>query len=172
MAGFLRNGLKPDDVQRVRCSLLHSFFMPLTQPSAGRYIQTFLSPIILMAVLCTCLAYNVTTIHDNLAHPDCLPTYYQACKGASPRQSGIDLFVLSVSLGPASIMNGLSVTKTGKYHYQTYIGWSIIVIAMATLTTIHADTPLSRAICLPVLVGICTGMICSDGYYRYPRLFP
>lgn len=93
-----------------------------------------------------------------------MPTYYQACKGASPRQSGIDSLALTVALGPASIVTGVSVTKTGKYRVQAYIGWLILVAATGALTSINANTKLANSIGLPALVSIGAGMIYSVGY--------
>ncbi|KAJ7250590.1 MFS general substrate transporter [Mycena rebaudengoi] len=120
--------------------------------SISGYLQTLLSPIVLLAAI-----YY-------------LPTYYQACKGASPYQSGIDSFGLTMTLGPASIVTGVSITKTGKYRYQCYLGWVLLVVATAALTTLHEDTPLSRAIGLPSLISIGAGMIYSAGYF--PVLAP
>ncbi|KAJ6595827.1 MFS general substrate transporter [Mycena vulgaris] len=120
--------------------------------SFSGYVQTLLSPIVMLAAI-----YY-------------LPTYYQACKGASPRQSGIDSFGLTMALGPASVVTGVSVTKTGKYRYQCYLGWAILVAATAGLTTLREDTPLSQGIGIPSLTSIGAGMIYSAGYF--PVLAP
>ncbi|KAF8961745.1 major facilitator superfamily domain-containing protein [Flammula alnicola] len=91
-----------------------------------------------------------------------MPTYYQACKGASPRQSGIDSLALTVALGPASIVTGVSVTKTGKL--------VILVAGAGALTTIRENTILAHSIGLPSLITIGAGMIYSVGYF--PVLAP
>ncbi|KAG6909191.1 hypothetical protein DXG01_001705 [Tephrocybe rancida] len=138
-AKFAKNPIVPFEVLSNRTSF-------------SGYVQTFLSPIIMLAVV-----YY-------------MPTYYQACKGASPRQSGIDSFGLTMSLGPASIVTGVSVTKTGKYRIQAYIGWIILVAGTAGLTTIRADTVLANSIGLPSLITIGAGMVYSVGYF--PVLAP
>ena len=71
-----------------------------------------------------------------------------------------------MALGPASVITGISVTKTGKYRYQCYLGWAILVAATGALTTIHVETPLARAIGLPSLISIGGGMIYSAGYCK------
>ncbi|KAG6871699.1 hypothetical protein C0995_001181 [Termitomyces sp. Mi166 len=119
---------------------------------AGQWRWTFLSPIVMLAVI-----YY-------------MPTYYQACKGASPRQSGIDSFGLTMALGPASIVTGISVTKTGKYRIQAYLGWVVLIVGSAALTTIRENTILAHSIGLPSLISTGAGMIYSVGYF--PVLAP
>jgi len=120
--------------------------------SFSGYVQTFLSPVIFLAVV-----YY-------------MPTYYQACKGASPRQSGIDSFGLTMTFGPASIVTGVSVTKSGKYRIQSYLGWTFLVAAAGALTSIRANTTLSQSIGLPSLISIGCGMAYSVAYF--PVLAP
>ncbi|KAJ3858401.1 major facilitator superfamily domain-containing protein [Lentinula novae-zelandiae] len=120
--------------------------------SFSGYMQTFLSPTILLA-----------TIYY-------MPTYYQACKGDSPWKSGLHSLGLTIALGPASIIAGMSVTKSGKYHYQCYIGWSILVAGTGLLTMLDEESILSMAIALPALVSIGAGIIYSVAYF--PVLAP
>ncbi|KAG6826989.1 hypothetical protein H0H92_013651 [Tricholoma furcatifolium] len=93
-----------------------------------------------------------------------------ACKGASPRQSGIDSLGLTMALGPASIITGISVTKTGKYRMQAYLGWIILVAGAGALTTIRSTTVLAHSIGLPSLITIGAGIVYSVGYF--PVLAP
>ncbi|KAG6916588.1 hypothetical protein DXG01_006238 [Tephrocybe rancida] len=120
--------------------------------SFSGYVQNFLGALIFLAVL-----YY-------------LPTYFQACKGASPRRSGIDTLSYSMSFGVPSILTGFSVTKTGKYRYQSYLGWIILVAATGALSTIREDTRLSQAIGLPSLISIGCGIVYSVVYF--PVLAP
>ena len=97
---------------------------------------------------------------------DYVPTYYQACKGVSPRQSGIDSLGLTMALGPASIVTGVSVTKTGKYRIQAYLGWMILAAGAGALTSIRENSILAHSIGIPSLISIGAGMIYSIGYCK------
>lgn len=61
----------------------------------------------------TWLGYLTTFIHGMtvLAVVYYLPTYYQACRGASPVGGGIDLLSLSFTLAPFGMIAGLIVTS-------------------------------------------------------------
>lgn len=127
----------------------------------------------MLAVICTLAMYAAIFEYFSRTLTDYMPTYYQACKGASPRQSGIDSLALTMSLGPASIVTGVSVTKTGKYRIQAYLGWIILVAGAGALTTISENTILAHSIGLPSLISIGAGMIYSVGYcepYNYMLL--
>ena len=103
-------------------------------------------------------------------HADYLPTYFQACKGASPLGSGVDLLALSATFGPAVILTSISVTKLSRYRTQCYLGWASLMLAMGLLSTVSATSPLARAIGLSVLVSVGTGIGYAVTYF--PVLAP
>lgn len=96
--------------------------------------------------------------------------YYQACKGASPARSGVLSFGLSVPSGPALLLTGASVQITKSYRAQLWIGWILLLLAMGTMSTLHADSPLSQSIGFTVLEGVGVGMIYASTYF--PVLAP
>ncbi|EIM79125.1 MFS general substrate transporter [Stereum hirsutum FP-91666 SS1] len=116
------------------------------------YAQTFFNPVI-----------TLTAIYY-------LPTYYQACKGASAIRSGVELFGLVMTLGPVVILTGISVTKTNSYRWQCWVGWSLLLISMGLLSTLHADSTTGKAIGYPSLVGIGGGVVYAVTYF--PVLAP
>ena len=99
-----------------------------------------------------------------------MPIYYQACKGSSPTGSGVDFLGLSLVIGPSVIVAGASIKITKRYRIQLWIGWVFTVLGMGVLTTLHADTPLLNSICLPILLGIGSGIIYASAYF--PVLAP
>lgn len=101
---------------------------------------------------------------------DYLPTYFQACKGASPLLSGVDTFGLSMVLGPIVILTGISVTKLNRYRTQCYIGWAFLILAVGLLSTVSADTSLARTIGFSVLVSVGGGIVYAITYF--PVLAP
>ncbi|EIW57953.1 Mfs1.2 [Trametes versicolor FP-101664 SS1] len=120
--------------------------------SVSGYIQTFINPIVVLAV-----AYY-------------LPVYYQACKDATPLRSAVDMLGLSLSMGPIIIISSISVTVLRVYRTQHWIGWAIFMVGMGIFTTLDADAPLAHAIGLPLLLGAGAGIIYAVTYF--PVLSP
>lgn len=120
--------------------------------SLSGYIQTFLAPIIVIAVI-----YY-------------LPTYYQACKLATPLHAGVELLAVSMVIAPIVIISGISITKLKVYRPQLWAGWAFLMIAMGIMSTLKADSSLGRAIGFPALVGIGAGLLYQATYY--PVLAP
>ncbi|TBU29033.1 major facilitator superfamily domain-containing protein [Dichomitus squalens] len=128
------------------------FIILSNRTSFSGYLQTFINPIVMLSVI-----YY-------------LPTYFQACKGASPLISGVDTFGLSMVLGPIVILTGVSVTKWSRYRTQSYVGWAFLILAMGLLSMVSADTPLARTIGFSVLVSVGGGIVYAITYF--PVLAP
>ncbi|KAI0337292.1 Mfs1.2 [Trametopsis cervina] len=120
--------------------------------SLSGYIQTFLSPLIV-----------VTNIFF-------IPVYYQACKEASPVHSGVLMLGMCISLGPVLILTGASVTVSKRYRPQLWFGWAALTVAQGALSTLEADTSSSHGIGLPMLIALGGGMIYAGTYF--PVLAP
>ncbi|EGO00143.1 hypothetical protein SERLA73DRAFT_72881 [Serpula lacrymans var. lacrymans S7.3] len=99
-----------------------------------------------------------------------MPVYYQACKGASPIASGVDLFGLSFSTAPFSIFAGLSVRATKRYRPQLWFAWCCILLGLGLLTTIDENTAQAKSIGYQVIIGIGVGIVFSGTYF--PVLAP
>ncbi|KAI0833819.1 Mfs1.2 [Trametes gibbosa] len=120
--------------------------------SVSGYIQTFINPIVVLAV-----AYY-------------LPVYYQSCKDATPLRSAVDMLGLSLSMGPIVICSSISVTVFKAYRPQHYLGWALFMIGMGVFTRLDADAPLAHGIGLPVLLGAGAGILFAVTYF--PVLSP
>ncbi|RDB27052.1 Efflux pump FUS6 [Hypsizygus marmoreus] len=99
-----------------------------------------------------------------------LPVYFQACKGSSPLRSGIELFPLAFSVCPFSIFTGLSVTRTGRYRPQAWVGWVIIVLSMGLFGSVESTTRVSLVLGYQIIAGIGFGIVYSSTYF--PVLAP
>ncbi|KZV67597.1 MFS multidrug transporter [Peniophora sp. CONT] len=105
------------------------------------YMQCFL-----MGVILACLVYWG-------------PLYFQACKDASPIQSGIDIFGLSYSVSPFAVVAGGVVMKTGRFRPPIWIAWVLIIVGLSLYTTLEPDTPVAHAIGFEIIAGAGIGAI-------------
>jgi hypothetical protein len=49
-------------------------------------------------------------------------------------------------------MAGVTVRRTGNYVIPTFVGWVLTIVGTGLLTTLHADTSLSKAIGFPIII--------------------
>jgi len=96
--------------------------------------------------------------------------YFQACKGFSPLKSALHVFVLTIVLSGTTIFVGLSIQKTQRYRPQCWIGWCIVIPALALLSRVAADTPTRFMVGYLALAGVGIGFLMSALYF--PVLAP
>lgn len=94
-----------------------------------------------------------------IAPLDYIPVYFQACKDASPVASGVDGFGIAYTIIPAAIAVGISITKSGRYRPQLWVGWALTLVGAGLFTLIRADTPRITAICYQIVSGIGLGLL-------------
>ncbi|THU94393.1 MFS general substrate transporter [Dendrothele bispora CBS 962.96] len=116
------------------------------------YLQTFINQVVLFTVV-----YY-------------LPVYYQACKGASPTHSGIDIFGLSLVVAPMGIVAGVLVSRLQCYRPQMYGAWVLLMIGTGCMSTLKADSSLATSIGFQVLTGVGLGLLVITTYF--PVLAP
>ncbi|KAI0683357.1 MFS general substrate transporter [Cytidiella melzeri] len=133
------------------CPIL-PFTLISNRTSLSGFVQTFITPIIVIAIT----YYQIA--------------WYQACKGVTPIGAGVSALALTLSLGPAVILSGTSVTLTKSYRVQLWVGWCLLIISMGLFSTVRADTPISRPIGYSAIVGAGGGMLFAATYF--PVLAP
>jgi EmrB/QacA subfamily drug resistance transporter len=87
-----------------------------------------------------------------------IPLYLQIVKGASPAASGLLLLPMVGALMLSSMTVGRITARTGRYKIFPVIGSVLMVIGMAVLTRIGADTPLWQTDLYTALFGLGLGM--------------
>ena len=68
------------------------------------------------------------------------------------------------------MLTGLSVSKTGAYRPQLYVGWALAIPALVLIGLAGVHTPVGNIIGYEFLAGIGFGMIFSATYF--PVLAP
>jgi MFS family permease len=89
-----------------------------------------------------------------------LPLWFQAVRGASAVESGIDTIPLVLSLVVGTILSGAIITRTGYYNPWMYVATVLMSTGAGLMTTFKLDTNHSAWIGYQVLfgLGIGTGM--------------
>ena len=88
-----------------------------------------------------------------------VPTFLQMASGTSAAVSGLLMLPMMAGLMVTSIVSGILITKTGKYRMYPVAGTVLVGIAMLSMTTLAASTPI-WLICVYLFVfGAGLGLI-------------
>ncbi|KAL1936908.1 hypothetical protein VTO73DRAFT_4545, partial [Trametes versicolor] len=83
-----------------------------------------------------------------------LPTYFQAAKIAPPLLSGLYIFPTVICISPSAILQGILVSKTGKYRLINFIGWCGMAIGVGLLTLLNENTHVAVTIPFQMIAAI------------------
>lgn len=86
-----------------------------------------------------------------------IPLYLQIVKGASPTKAGLLLLPLVVGMMSASLGTGQLISRTGRYKIFPVIGSVLMLIGMALLSRLGADTPLWQTDVFMFVFGVGMG---------------
>jgi hypothetical protein len=92
--------------------------------------------------------------------------FFEACRDKSPAGAGVDIFGLSYSTSVIAIAVGILIKKTGNYAIPAYVSWALTIAGLGLLTTLHANSSLSKSVGFQLVVGSGVGI----GYIAF--LFP
>jgi EmrB/QacA subfamily drug resistance transporter len=87
-----------------------------------------------------------------------IPLYLQIVKGASPTKAGLLILPMVAGIMSASIIAGQLTSRTGHYKKFPIIGCALLVIGMALLSRIGADTSLVETDIFMLIFGAGLGM--------------
>lgn len=88
-----------------------------------------------------------------------MPLYFEGAKGFSPISAGIGLFPWTFTTGPAAVVVGLLVAKTGKYTWAIWLGWALTAVGASVMTLFKADTKAEEWIPLSLISGLGMGIL-------------
>lgn len=129
-----------------------SYQLMATRTGLSGYLQTFVTPVVLMGIV-----YY-------------MPVFFQACKGASPIGSGVDMFGFAFSLAPMAMVGGITIAKSKQYRPQIWLSWSLVMIGMGLLSTLSAESSRARAIGFQTVAGTGLGILNAATFF--PVLAP
>ncbi|KAK2616917.1 hypothetical protein QQS21_000005 [Conoideocrella luteorostrata] len=88
----------------------------------------------------------------------CLPIWFQAVKGTTAVQSGIDTIPMVLALVVGAIISGATITRTGYYVPWMFVSAILMSTGSGLMTTFKVDTGHSAWIGYQVLFGLGLGM--------------
>ncbi|ETS77605.1 hypothetical protein PFICI_09667 [Pestalotiopsis fici W106-1] len=91
------------------------------------------------SVVCLALTFISNTLLEWIVY--FLPIYFQAIKGATPLQSGVDVLPLSVVYVPLAVLTGGLMSKFGKYKPIHLVGFGFTSLACGLLSILDAASP-------------------------------
>jgi EmrB/QacA subfamily drug resistance transporter len=86
-----------------------------------------------------------------------LSQYFQLARGMSPTEAGLMSIAMVGGLMVSSLTTGRIITKTGLWKRFLVSGMALVVVGLALLGTIDADTPIPMVLAYMALVGIGLG---------------
>jgi EmrB/QacA subfamily drug resistance transporter len=108
-----------------------------------------------------------------------LPFFYQATRGRSATESGIDILPFMLAIIISSGISGGIISKTGRYWWFLVIGPLISSIGAGLLFTIKADTDNAKLIGYQILFGAGLGAALQNviiaiqtAYHDKPKMIP
>ena len=143
-----------------------------TRTGLSGYLQTFVTPVVLMGIVCRPSHLHRTNEREiaKFFIADYMPVFFQACKGASPIGSGVDMFGFAFSLAPMAMVGGITIAKSKQYRPQIWLSWSLVMIGMGLLSTLSAESSRARAIGFQTVAG--TGLGIRNAATFFPVLAP
>lgn len=88
-----------------------------------------------------------------------LPLYYQAVREFGPILSGVALFPQTFTVAPTAILCGFIITKTGRYRWGLWVGWSVSIMGIGLLTLLKPHTSTAAWILLNIPGGLGLGSL-------------
>ncbi|TCD63100.1 hypothetical protein EIP91_006004 [Steccherinum ochraceum] len=82
-----------------------------------------------------------------------LPTWFQSVRAASPIVSGLLFLPMVATISPSAIVQGIIVTKLGKYRLVNVIGWCFMLLGMGLFISMHVETSIGVLVVYQLILG-------------------
>ncbi|KAI0700394.1 major facilitator superfamily domain-containing protein [Cerioporus squamosus] len=82
-----------------------------------------------------------------------LPVYLQACLGASPLRSSVDLLPSTLIISPFALAAGVSVQRLQKYRWVNFLTWTFMIVGYGLLSTLREDSSTGKWVGFSVVVA-------------------
>ncbi|KAJ7704931.1 iron permease [Mycena rosella] len=93
-----------------------------------------------------------------------LPVYFQAAKDALPVLSGLYVFPMAVFISPSAILQGLFISKYGRYKLVSGVGWSAMALGVGLLLLLDINTPIGTTVPFQMIAAFGFGLLYSTTF--------
>jgi hypothetical protein len=88
-----------------------------------------------------------------------MPVYFQACVGATPLSSAVDLLPIGLIIAPAGLVCGIVVQLTKMYRPPNLVGWILTIVGFGLLSILRANSSVGEWVGFQILVSTGLGLI-------------
>ncbi|KAJ7477181.1 MFS general substrate transporter [Mycena galericulata] len=99
-----------------------------------------------------------------------LPVFFQACFGASPIRSAVELLPSALIVAPFALAAGAIVAISKKYRVVNWTGWVIMIVGFGLLSTLKQDASVGTWVGYQIVAASGVGIIFSAP--AFPLLAP
>jgi len=112
----------------------------------------------------TNITYALTTIHGFVTYgfQFYLPPFFQAVKGSSPTQSGLEVLPTTLVIVVLAAVGGPLLTYWGKYKPIHIIGFGAMTLGFGLCTMLSRDTPVYAWLLFQLVVAAGSGIVISS----------
>ncbi|KAF2680922.1 MFS general substrate transporter [Lentithecium fluviatile CBS 122367] len=112
----------------------------------------------------TNIAYALTTFHGFVTYgvQFYLPPFFQAVKGSSPTQSGLEVLPSTLIIVVLAAVGGPLLTYWGKYKPIHIIGFGAMTLGFGLCTTLAKSTPVWAWMLMQLVVAAGSGIVISS----------
>ncbi|KAL8747860.1 MAG: hypothetical protein Q9190_000308 [Brigantiaea leucoxantha] len=118
-------------------------------------------PLELFRVMSTSIVYFGTVIHGMVLWSMVyyLPQYFQSVKEYDAVIAGVAALPQTLTVVPCAIIVGVLASKTGKYRWAIWTGWSLTTLGCGLLILLDVNTSVPAWIFLQLVSGIGIGLL-------------
>ncbi len=123
------------------------------------FVATFLHGITSVVLICEFQMSALRSFAIIDATADYMPVFFQACLGASPIRSSVDILPVALVMTPFAMLCGIIIKVTQKYRPVNYLGWILLIIGFGLLTLLRPESPTAKWAGFQFIAAAGTGII-------------
>jgi len=88
-----------------------------------------------------------------------VPLFFESVKLDSPMRTGVSLLPVMLTLVPAAVVVGVTITRTGTFRWAIWTGWALVTVATGVTISWGRQTHLAAFIVVLVVLGVGHGLL-------------
>lgn len=127
----------------------------------SKYCKHPIMPPVIFSNRTTNLSFALTAMHGFVTYgfQFYLPPFFQAVKGSSPTQSGLQVLPTTLIIVAVAAIGGPLLTYWGRYKPLHIIGFSCMTVGLGLCITLKQSTPVGAWLLFQFLVALGSGVV-------------